>query len=166
MTRCSTLTRAPSFCVLAMLGVVASGCATMRGVAALREVNFEPERVTGIRLAGIPFDGVRSAEDISPEQVAMVAAGALLGSVPLECDVIVRATNPASNPVAAQILRMVWMLLVSGRDAVGGRVDRRYTIEPGQTVHVQVRVAVDLADVVGRHGQKLFRLGVGLAEGR
>jgi hypothetical protein len=138
----------------------------MRGVAALRDVDFEPERVTGIRLAGIPFDGVRSAEDVSPAQVALVAAGALLGSVPLECEVIVRATNPATNPVAAQILRMDWMLLVSGRDAVGGRVDRRYTIEPGQSVEVPVRVAVDLADVVGRHAKTLIRLGVALAEGR
>src|SRR5262245_31260340 len=166
MTRCSTPTRASALCILATLGVVASGCATMRGVAALRDVDFEPERVTGIRLAGVPFDGVRSADDISPAQVAMVAAGALLGSVPLECEVIVRATNPATNPVAAQILRMDWMLLVSGRDAVGGRVDRRYTIEPGQTVHVPVRVAVDLADVVGRHAKTLIRLGVALAEGR
>src|SRR5262245_24740042 len=134
MTRCSTPTRAPALCVLATLGAVASGCATMRGVAALRDADFEPERVTAIRLAGIPFDGVRSAEDISPDQVAVVAAGALLGSVPLECDVIVRATNPPTNPVAAQILRMDWMLLVSGRDAVGGRVDRGYTHEPGRSV--------------------------------
>src|SRR5262245_52571699 len=98
MTRCSTPTRAFARCILGMLGIVASGCATMRGVAALRDVNFEPERVTNVRLAGMPLDHVRSVEDVSPADVALVAAGALAGSVPLECKVIVRASNPATNP--------------------------------------------------------------------
>ena len=146
------------------LAVLAAGCATLRGVSALREVDFQPERVTGIRLAGMPLDGVRSADDVSPAQVALVAAGALAGTVPLEVDVIVRASNPATNPVAAQILRMDWMLLLRGKDTVGGRVDRRYTIEPGETVEVPVHVAVDLADLVGRHARTLIRLGVALAQ--
>jgi Late embryogenesis abundant protein len=80
--------------------------------------------------------------------------------------VIVRVSNPATNPVAAQILRMDWTLLLDGKDTVGGRLDRRYTIAPGQTVEVPVHVAVDLADVVGRHAGTLIRLGVALAEGR
>jgi hypothetical protein len=149
-----------------VLTLVAPGCATVRGVSALREVDFEPDRVTGVRLAGMPLDHVRSVEDVSPAEVALVAAGALAGSVPLECQVIVRASNPATNPVAAQILRMDWTLLLDGKDTVGGRLDRRYTIAPGQTVEVPVHVAVDLADVVGRHAGTLIRLGVALAEGR
>jgi hypothetical protein len=165
MTRCSTPTPGIGLHVLAVLLVV-SGCATVRGVAALREVDFQPDRVQGVRLAGIPLDGVRSPEDVSPDLLALVAAGALAGTVPLECQVIVRATNPASNPVTAQILRMDWMLLLSGRDAVGGRVDHRYAIAPGQTVEVPVHLAVDLADVVGRHADTLIRLGVALAQGR
>ena len=66
------------------LAALAAGCATLRGVSALREVDFEPDRVIGVRLAGMPLDGVRSAEDVSPAQVALVAAGALAGTVPLE----------------------------------------------------------------------------------
>jgi hypothetical protein len=148
------------------LAALAAGCATLRGVSALREVDFEPDRVIGVRLAGMPLDGVRSAEDVSPAQVALVAAGALAGTVPLECEVIVRASNPGTNPVAAQILRMDWMLLLGGKDTVGGRVDRRYTIRPGETVEIPVHVAVDLADVVGRHAGTLIRLGVAIAQGR
>lgn len=140
-----------------------AGCGTIRGVSALREVDFEPDRVTGVRLAGLALDHVGSAEDLDPAQVATVAAGALIGTVPLELDVVVRATNPASNPVAAKVLRMNWMLLLAGKDTVGGTVNRPYTIAPGQTVEVPVHVAVDLADVVGRHAGTLLRLGLALA---
>jgi len=166
MPRCltSSVTRGLPFGLLALTALTSS-CATIRGVSALREVDFEPDRVTGVRVAGMSLDGVRSMEDVSPEQVALVAAGALAGSVPLECQVIVRASNPATNPVTAQLLRMNWTLLLDGKDAVGGRVDRRYAIAPGQTVEVPVHVAFDLADVVGRHAATLLRLGIALAQG-
>lgn len=166
LSRCLTLRAQRKPPVLVAVIVLALGCATIRGVSALREVDFEPDRVTRVRLAGMPLDDVRSVEDVSPAQVALVAAGALAGSVPLECEVIVRASNPPTNPVTAEILRMDWMLLLDGKDTVGGRVDRRYAIAPGQTVEVPVRVAVDLADVVGRHAGTLLRLGVALAQGR
>lgn len=156
----------PARVLLTALAVLTGACATMRGVSALRDVDFEPSRVVGIRLGGIPIDNVTSVEELSPMLVATVAAGALAGQVPLECTVMVRATNPATNPVPAEVLRMNWMLLVERKDAVGGTVDRRVSIAPGQTVEVPVRVAVNLADVVGRHAGTLLRLAVALAEGR
>ena len=42
------------------VSIVLPGCSTMRGVDALRHVDFELERVTGMRVAGMPIDGVRS----------------------------------------------------------------------------------------------------------
>src|SRR4029453_9445709 len=90
MTRCSTPTPGSGLDVLAVL-LVASGCGTGRGVAALREVGFQPDRVQGVRLAGIPLDGVRSPEDVSPDLLALVAAGPLAGTVPLEGQGVVRA---------------------------------------------------------------------------
>jgi hypothetical protein len=156
-TRCLTLIT---------VTLVVAGCATVRRVSALRDVDFSLDRVTTIRLAGMPLDGIRSADELPPAAVAVVAAAALAGTVPLECDVIVQARNPASNPVAAEVLRMDWMLVLDRQDIVGGRVTRRRTIAPGESVEIPVHVAFDLAEVVGRHAGTLLRVAVALAEGR
>jgi hypothetical protein len=156
LTRCVTLIATT---------LVVGACATVRSVSALRNVDFALDRVTAIRLAGMPLDGIRSVDDLSPATVAVVAAAALAGTVPLECDVIVQATNPATNPVAADVRRMDWMLVLDGEDTVGGRVTRRRTIPPGETVEIPVHVAVDLAEVIGRHAGTLLRVGVALAGG-
>jgi hypothetical protein len=157
---------AAAWALMPALAALAGGCATVRGVSALRDVDFEPDRVTAIRLAGIPVGEVRSADDLSPDLVAAVAAGALGGHVPLDCIVLVRATNPATNRVTARVLRMNWVLLVEGKETVGGVVDHALSIAPGQTVEVPVQVGVDLAEVAGRHAGTLLRLAVALAEGR
>src|SRR5262249_53671134 len=85
------------------LGLAA--CSTMRAVDALRHVDFELDRVTAVRVAGMPIEDVRSADDLTTVQGARLAAAFLGGDVPVDCDVIVRVTNPASNPGAADLLR-------------------------------------------------------------
>ncbi len=150
-----------------LVGCLAVACGTARGVSALRDADFELDRITGVRLAGIPLDGATSIEDIGPGEGALIAAGALAGTLPLAFDVLVRASNPASNRTAAELLRMDWTLLLDGRSTLGGAVDRRYTIPPGGSVLVPVHVAVDLADVLRRQTGTLLRLALALAgEGR
>src|SRR5262249_34470515 len=152
----------PSAFVLALsLGLAA--CSTMRAVDALRHVDFELDRVSGVRVAGMPIEDVRSADDLTTAQGARLAAAFLGGGLPVDCGVIVRATNPASEPVAADLLRMKWTLLLDGRKAAAGVLDRRYTIPPGETVEIPVHVALDVADLLHRHGQSLIHLALALA---
>ena len=150
---------------LVVLGVSIAlpGCGTMRAVDALRHVDFELDRVTGVRVAGMPIDDVRSPDDLTTTQGARLAAAVLTGDLPVDCDVIVRATNPASNPVAADLLRMDWTLLLDGRKATSGVLDRRYTIAPGQAVDIPVHVALNLGDLLRHHGPNLMRLALALA---
>src|SRR5262249_61414672 len=54
-------------------------------------------------------------------------------------------------------------LLLDGRKTVGGRVARRYTIPPGESVDVPVHVAVDLFDVLGHQLPTLLRLAAALS---
>src|SRR5262245_6426870 len=139
----------------------------MRSVNALRDVDLALDRVNDVRVAGVRIDGRHAAVDVPPEETAMLAATALSGHLPLECEVVVRATNPPSNPVTAELLRMDWTLLLDGRKTVGGRVARRYTIPPGESVDVPVHVAVDLFDMLGRQVPTLLRLAAALSgEGR
>jgi hypothetical protein len=148
--------------VLSLCAAVA-GCGTMRGVEALRDVDFELDRVTDVRVAGMPLREVRSPDDLTTAEGARLAAAALAGNLPMECNVVVRATNPASNAVTAELLRMDWTLLLNGRKAAAGVVDRRYSIAPGEAVKVPVHVALDLGDLLRHHGPSLIQLALALA---
>ena len=147
---------------LALASVVA-GCSTLRGVEALREVDFALDRVTDVRLAGVAMRDVRSVDDLDTAQGAQLAAAALMGDLPLDCTVVLRASNPPSNAVTAELMRMDWALLLDGRKAAAGRMDRRYSIAPGETQDIAVPVAVNLSDLLRHHGPRLLRLALALA---
>jgi hypothetical protein len=158
----TTPARASAALVLAVIAMLA-GCGTMRSVNALRDVDFELDRVNDVRVAGMRIDGRHAAADVPPDEAAMLAAAALSGHLPLECEVVVRATNPPSNPVTAELVRMDWTLLLDGRKTVGGRVARRYTIPPGESADVPVHVSVDLFEMLGRQMPTLLRLAAALS---
>jgi hypothetical protein len=147
---------------LALIALLA-GCGTVRGVAALRDVDFELDRVSGVRIGGVPLDDAEGAGRLPPALASEVAAGVLSGHLPLECDVLVRATNPPVNSVTAELVRMDWTLLLDGRETVGGQVLHPYTIPPGASVEVPVHVQVDLLRVLGRQLPTLLRLAEALA---
>ena len=147
---------------LALASVVA-GCSTLRGVEALREVDFALDRVTDVRLAGVAMRDVRSVDDLDTAQGAQLAAAALMGDLPLDCTVVLRASNPPSNAVTAELMRRDWALLLDNRKAAAGRMDRRYSIAPGETQDIAVPVAVNLGDLLRHHGPRLLRLALALA---
>ena len=140
-----------------------AGCSTLRGVEALRGVDFTLDRVADVRLAGVAVRDVHSVDDLDTAQGAQLAAAALMGDLPLDCIVVLRATNPPSNAVTAELMRMDWTLLLDNRKAAAGRMDRRYSIAPGETQDIAVPVAVNLGDLLRHHGPRLLRLALALA---
>jgi hypothetical protein len=146
-----------------VIASAAAGCSTLRGVEALREVDFRLDRVADVRLAGVAVRDVHSVDDLDTAQGAQFAAAALMGDLPLDCIVVLRATNPPSNAVTAELMRMDWTLLLDGRKAAAGRMDRRYSIAPGETQDIAVPVAVNLGDLLRHHGPRLLRLALALA---
>ena len=146
-----------------VIASAAARCSTLRGVEALREVGFTLDRVADVRVAGVPVRDVHSVDDLDTTQGAQLAAAALMGDLPLDCIVVLRATNPRSNAVTAELMRMDWALLLDGRKAAAGRMDRRYSIAPGEKQDIAVPVAVNLGDLLRHHGPKLLRLALALA---
>jgi len=138
-----------------------AGCATVRGLSALRNVQFALGSVSGARLAGVDLDDVSSFEDLSPLQATMLVGALMAGNVPLDLDLGVEATNPGE--VAAQLTRMDWTLLLAGRDTIGGTLDRAYEIPPGKTTEVPVHVSVNLIEFFGRNLPELVQLGLAAA---
>ncbi len=147
----------------AVLVLGLAGCATARGILALRQVNFGIDRVASVRLAGVSLDHVRSSSDLSVLDYGRIGAAALRGQIPLEFDVHVMGANPQENNTTARLVRMQWTLDLNGRETVSGTLDTAYTFPPGSTTDVRVPVRLDLAQFFKSSAADALDLALGLA---
>lgn len=144
-----------------MLGM--SACATLRQFTALRKVDFSFERVTDVRLAGVPLVGKSSYADLGLADVARITAAIADREVPLDFIVQVRAENPPTNAVSARLLQLGWTFYLDEGPILDGELERAYTFEPGKPVLVPVTVSLDALDLVGQRSQDLFDLALAIA---
>lgn len=149
---------------LAVLLVAASlaGCRSVSETRALRAVDFSLAGVTNATLAGVAIDSVESVGDLRAASLAVIAAGALRGSLPLRFGLVVGARNPATNP-QARLARFDWTLFLDDREAATGTVERGPTIAPGDSVSFTVPVSVDLVEVAGDNATELVRMALAVA---
>ncbi len=139
-----------------------AGCRSVSETRALRAVDFGLVGVQDAVLAGVSLDGVEAVGDIGPAGLAVLAAGALRGSLPLRFGLVVGARNPADNP-AARLTRFDWTLYLDDREAASGTVDRGPTIAPGDSTSFVVPVDVDLVEVAGDNVAELLRMALAVA---
>lgn len=144
-----------------LLGIGATGCSTLRGVTALRDVDFALDSVRTARLAGIDVMRLAAVEELTPLQGATLGAALFARNLPLELEVVVAAHNPGT--VAARLTRLDWTFLLAGRDTVAGRLDRAYPIPAGATTLIPVRVSLNLAEFFERNLPELVGLALAAA---
>jgi hypothetical protein len=147
---------------LALAFLTAPGCATVRQLTALRQVEFTIDRVAGVALAGVALDHVRSFADLDLRDAGRLAAAVARRQAPLEFTLHVRGQNPAENPVTARMLRLTWTLALNGRETVSGTIDTTYTFPPGEPQDVAVPVRLDLYEFFQASGRDAFDLALGL----
>lgn len=148
----------------ATLALTLSGCATVRQVIALRQVDFAIDRVAGVRMAGVNLDRVRGYNDLGPLAAGRLAAAVARGQVPLEFALHLAALNPPENRVTARMLRMRWTLDLNGRETVSGLIDTTYTFPPGEPQDVAVPVRLDLYQFFRSSARDAIELALGLLE--
>ncbi|MEP7029013.1 MAG: hypothetical protein ABI960_10495 [Candidatus Eisenbacteria bacterium] len=150
--------------VLALSVVLcAPGCAALQQFSALRQVQFEFDRVSDVRVAGVLVSGRSGYGDLGATDIARLGAAVLSKSVPLDMTLHVRGTNPASNTVTARMVALGWTFFVEDRDIVAGRLDQAYAFAPGQAVDVPVAVHFNAYDRFGGGAKSLFELGLAIA---
>jgi len=149
------------------LGVAAvaawSGCATLQQVTALRRVEFNLERVSDVRIAGIRVDGHHRFSDLTVSEVARLTAAVASEQVPLDLVVHVEARNPPDNHVAAQLVDVEWTLFLEDRETTQGRVAGTRPIPPGQTIDVPIAASLDIVRFVRGNARDLFELALALS---
>jgi hypothetical protein len=147
---------------VALAAALLAGCATARGILALRQVEFHIDRASGIRLGGVSLDHVSRYSDLSLGDAARIASYAARGQMPFEFDLHVVGENPLENNVTARLVRLQWTLSLNGSETVSGTLDTVYTFPPGQATDVPVPIHLDLARFFRNNARDLFELALGL----
>ena len=150
---------------VAVLGVllVVPGCTTLQQLAALRQVEFDLDRVANGFVAGVDLDRIARGGDIGPTDLARLGTAAARGAVPLEFTLFVGAENPADNPAAAQLVSLDWTLFLDGTETVSGIYNDDRQIPPGGAVQLPVDIELDLVQFFGRNVGDLTTLVRNLA---
>ena len=152
---------------LALCGAVITalpGCATLQQLAALRNVDFQLDRVSGLQLAGIDLEQLRSVDDLTVMDAGRLALAVSQNELPLDFRLHVTAENPAENTVDARLVQMEWTLLLQGRETLNGMLDRETLLPPGQPVDIPLAISVDLLEFFEGSGQDLLELALSLAD--
>lgn len=140
-----------------------AGCAATRELAALTQVDFSYDRVSGAQIAGISLSGIDSYDDVGPLDVARLALAITLKDVPLDLTVHLTALNPKTNDVNARMTALDWAYLVDGGEIVMGRLTEGYVFPPGEPRDVPVVVTVNLVRFFGNDGRALLETALVLA---
>lgn len=147
----------------AALALVLAGCATMRGLLALKQVDFEVDRVATVRLAGVSLDQIRSPSDVGVLDAARIAAAVARRQVPLVFDLHILGRNPADNRTTARLVRMAWTLALNGRETISGTIDTAYTFAPGVVTDMRVPISLDLWQFFQSSASDALNIALGLA---
>lgn len=147
--------------VLTLLSILPS-CATLQQMAALRDVGFSLDGVTGLSLAGVDLTRVRSYEDLGFLDVARITAALTARTLPLDLTLHVRADNPQGNG-QARMAALDWTLFLQDRETVSGGIPQPVAIPDGGSTDVPLAVSLDLLDFFEGSGRDLVNLVLGLA---
>ncbi|MEX2048150.1 MAG: hypothetical protein WEB90_01070 [Gemmatimonadota bacterium] len=140
-----------------------SGCATLQQFAALRNVDFEVDRLSDVRLAGVNLSGVRSYGDLSLTDVGRLTLAVQQRNLPMDFRLHLTATNPADNSVDARLVRMDWTLLLQQRETLSGTFAQETLLPRGQPTDVPIQINLNLIDFFQGNARDLVDLALSLA---
>lgn len=143
--------------------IVGTGCATLQQVLALRDVDFQLDRVTEVSLAGVDLDRVRSFSDLALTDVARITSAVQRRDLPLTFDLHLLAENPAENDVDARLVRMDWTLLLQDRETITGTFADETVLRPGQPTDVPIPMSLNMIEFFEGSGRDLVELALSLA---
>lgn len=139
-----------------------AGCQLLREVTNLRNVDFQIDRVSDVRLAGIQLDQKQSYEDLNAREVLELSRGIARGELSFQGTIHVQASNPEQNP-QARLMEMDWTLLLEDRETISGSFSDVTTIPSGASETVRVPVELDLLQFFGENLRDLIDMSLSAA---
>jgi hypothetical protein len=145
------------------IAMLMSSCQTLQEVANLRNVDFNLDRVSNVRLAGVSLADVRSIDDIGVTDMLRIGAAYSDGVLPLQFTTVVEARNPSENGANARLTEMDWRLFLNDRETIAGRFDREVMIPPGDPTDIPISMELDLIKFFEGSRRDIIDLALALA---
>lgn len=152
--------RIPAILLLVLLCV--TGCAAVRQLAALHQVEFRFDRIADPYVAGIQLSGIHSLDDIGPLDLGRLTLAIASRDVPLDLTVHVVGKNPDTNTVTAKLIGLDWSYIIDGREFVSGQMTEGYEFPPGTPTDLPLRVTFNLVQFFGSDGRTLLNTALAL----
>ncbi len=138
------------FTVLISLSVLNIGCTgVMDAITNMQRLQFKLDKVTGMKLAGVPLSNIGSISNISLLDAANLLANFTQGKLPVEFTLNVLARNPndgtgGTKNTAAVIKNLGWRLFIDSRETINGNVGNISVPGIGQATNIPIGMSFDL----------------------
>jgi hypothetical protein len=156
--------RSSAVFVAVVMLLSSSGCNTLKELAALRDVAFTLDSVSGVELAGVKIDRTMKYDDFGILDLAKLGRQLASNKMPLMFQLIVGATNPEDNSVQARLVKLDWTLLLEDRETISGVFENDIVLPPGQKQLIPFNMELDLIEFFGNNLQDLAELALSLAD--
>ncbi len=162
------------FCVALVLSLVGIRCSPVQSVTrTLSQVALPGFRLVGVsdvQLGGISLHNLRSAADLTVEQVLQLQQLLQQQTLPLVFTVHLQVVNvpesAALRNVPITIRQIRWQLLIDQQPTVAGTVTQPVRVPAGQSMVIPIQVNVDLVRFFrNKQYQQFLDLALQLARG-
>ena len=143
--------------------ILFTGCQTIKEMANMRNVEFDLGAVRNINLAGVQLDRIEDYTDINALDVVKLTAAFTRKELPLSFELEVEAENPASNQMAARLVRLDWTLLLEDRETISGVINEERSLNPGQQVVIPVGIELELMEFFNHNARDIIDLALALS---
>lgn len=148
---------------LSLILTACLGCATLREVVALRNVEFRIAGVDNPTLAGIDLTQKRSYEDLTVTELGRLAGAVVRRQLPLAFDLQLQARNPAENSTNARLVRMDWTLFLDDTETISGSIDETVVLPPGKPTTIPIAIGLELFQFFDGQAKELAELVLAIA---
>jgi hypothetical protein len=151
--------------MMLLLAITHTGCGVAKQtqqVAALAKCDFRIISVEKINLAGVDLQHIRSVNDLTMMDVALVMGGFASPTFPLSLQLNVEGRNP--NATAAGLNKLDWILFIDDVQMTSGILDKPFTIPANGSAIIPVEIGLDLKQALsGKSATAMLNFCMNLA---
>jgi len=167
----ATLWHMGIFILLSLGGIQCSPVQSVtRSLSQVALPGFRLTAVSNVQLGGIPLQNLRSAADLTMEQVLQLQQLLQRQTLPLAFTAYLQVVNVAESAtlrnVPVTIQQMRWRLLIDHQPTITGTMTQPVRVPAGQSIVIPIQVDVDLVSFFrNKQYQQFLELALQLARG-
>lgn len=134
----------------------------------IQRLQFKLDRVSGMKLAGVPLSSIERPSNLSLLDAASLATNFAQGRLPAEFTLNVLAKNPndgtgGTKNTSAVIKNLAWRLFIDNNETVKGNIGNITVPGVGQTTNIPIGMSLDLLSFFKNSGfDNLLNLALAL----